>query len=284
MRIVALLQTYNERRYVAGCIEHLRDQGVHVYVIDNESTDETVEIVERYLGRGVVGLETLTRRGGWHAPPQLERKQELAASLDADWLIHLDADERRSSPDPRQSLAEALVAADEAGFNAVNFLDFMFVPTIEAPDHDHPDYEQTMRSYFHYLPQFPNRLTAFKRQDGPVDLTSGLGHRVDFPGLRPSPRNLSMRHYIFLNLAHLREKYEDAGRRPGDGLSSGWRSELSRVRLPSDRQLRHDTAGGQLDGSEPLAHYLFDTGAPLSSDRGNSRAYRIETRRTTAAL
>ena len=44
MRVVALLATYNEERFVGGCIEHLQRQGIETYLIDNESTDATVEI------------------------------------------------------------------------------------------------------------------------------------------------------------------------------------------------------------------------------------------------
>jgi glycosyltransferase involved in cell wall biosynthesis len=263
MRIVALLGTFNEQRFVGDCIEHLHEQGVTTYLIDNQSTDDTVRIAEQYVGRGLIGIETLPRTGGWFLPWQLARKQELANSLDADWLIHLDADERRCSANPRQSLTNALHAADEAGFNAVNFLDFMFVPTVESPDHDHPEYERTMRFYFHYMPVFPNRLNAWKRQDGPVDLISSLGHRVTFAGLRSSPRNLAMRHYIFLSVNQLCEKYERSDFRPSDGNISAWRSDLTRVRLPSRRQLRTYTPGARLDRSDPVGHYLFDTAAKI---------------------
>jgi hypothetical protein len=36
-----MIQVYNERRFIAACIEHLHAQGVEAYVIDNESSDET---------------------------------------------------------------------------------------------------------------------------------------------------------------------------------------------------------------------------------------------------
>lgn len=256
MRIVALVQTYNERRHIARCIEHHRDQGADVYVVDNESTDETIGIVERYLGRGVIGLETLPRRRGRDLRDSLQRKQELACTLDADWLIHLDADERRCSSDPRQSLGDALRVADEAGFNAVNFLEFVFVPTIEAPDHDHPDYERTMRSYYHFLPGYPHRLNAFKRQDGPVDLASSGGHRVAFEGRRLAPRNLSMRHYRFLSLDQFRTKYPDTDELVAPAGHENWdSSRIAPTGLLSERHLRRYRPGEPLDRSEPLTRH-----------------------------
>ena len=54
MRIVAMLQTYNEEVSIGACIEHLHSQGVEVYVLDDGSTDATVAIAERYVGRGVI--------------------------------------------------------------------------------------------------------------------------------------------------------------------------------------------------------------------------------------
>ncbi len=73
-----MLQVYNERRFLPGCIEHLREQGIEVYVIDNESTDDTLEIAQRYLGRGVIGIESLPRAGCFALRVQCKRQEELA--------------------------------------------------------------------------------------------------------------------------------------------------------------------------------------------------------------
>ena len=75
MRIVAMIQVYNNRRVIAACIEHLRGQGVDVYLIDNESTDETVAIAERYLDRGVIDIETLPCRGRFNLKEQCARQE-----------------------------------------------------------------------------------------------------------------------------------------------------------------------------------------------------------------
>jgi glycosyltransferase involved in cell wall biosynthesis len=272
MKIVALLQTFNERRFVANCIEHLNDQGVTVYVVDNQSTDETIEIAERYIGRGVIGIEELPRDGHWDLRRQLERKQQLAADLDADWLMHVDADELHTSPQPGQSLADALRAADELGFNALNFLEFTFVPTAESPDHDHADYEQTMRSYYPFLLRYPHRLNAWKRQDGPVELASSNGHRVDFPGLRMAPRNLCMRHFLFLSIDHAAEKYSrkfPATRQ--DEIDWRIQFDAATIKLPSERMLRRYVPGTPLDRTEPLNYHLPMTG-PLNAGRTRRQA------------
>lgn len=253
-----MLQTYNEQRFIGGCLDHLAEQGISAYLVDNESTDDTVAIAERRLGQNLIGIETLARDGHFALNSQLLRKEELALSLDADWLIHLDADEFRVSPDRGCSLAQAIAQVDEAGFNAVNFLEFIFVPTREAPDHDHPNYVQTMRSYYPVLPQFPHRLNAWKRQDGPVELTHSGGHLVRFPGLRMAPRSMYARHYLFLSVPYAARKFGPKRYAP-DEVARGmhhWRARVtpSKIELPSERDLRTYVADHLLDPSNPYKH------------------------------
>jgi glycosyltransferase involved in cell wall biosynthesis len=259
VRVVAMLQVYNERRFIAGCIEHLHEQGVGVYVIDNESSDDTLAIAESYLGRGVVGIETLERgEDGFVLREQCARQEELAQTLDADWLMHHDADEIRVSPRRGQTLAEAIAEADEAGYNAVNFLEFTFVPTRESPDHDNLDFQHTMLWYYPFLPEFPHRLNTWKRQDDRVQLGT---HKVSFPGLRMAPQSLYLKHYLYLSRDHALEKF--VARRYSSaevaGGLHGWRARLQadQIELPSEAQLRRFTSDDALDSSEPLTRHLL---------------------------
>jgi glycosyltransferase involved in cell wall biosynthesis len=255
VRIVAIIAAYNEEKLIGASLEHLVRQGICAYLIDNGSADRTVAIAERYRGRGLIGIESLPRKGLFSLRAQLERKERLAAELDADWLIHQDVDEFRVTPQRRRSLADALAEADHAGFNAVNFLEFTFVPTRESPDHEHPHFIETMRWYYPFLPRFPHRLTAWKRQDHPVQLSSSAGHRVGFPGLRMAPASLAMRHYLCLSARHALNKF--VGRRydPSE-VTAGWhrwRASLTAERLvfPSQRDLRTYVSDDRLDGSSP---------------------------------
>jgi glycosyltransferase involved in cell wall biosynthesis len=255
LKIVAILQAYNEQRFIGGCLDHLAEQGISAYLIDNESSDDTVAIAERSLSRNLIGIESLARDGHFALRKQLARKEELAQSLDADWLIHLDADEFRVSSQPRSTLAEAIAEADEAGFNAVNFIEFVFMPTREAPDHEHPDFVKTMRSYYPYIPRFPHRLNAWKRQDGPIELAAG-GHLVRFPGLSMSPRSLYSRHYLFLSVAHAARKFGPERYAPEE-VAHGWhrwRVQLNpaKIELHSEADLRGYVADHLLDASEPF--------------------------------
>jgi glycosyltransferase involved in cell wall biosynthesis len=262
MLAVALLATYNEERFIQGCLEHLIAQGVSVYVIDNASTDGTRAIAQGYVGRGVIDVETLPRHGCYTWRPILERKERLAAELEGDWFLHLDADEIRLPPEPGTRLADALARVDAEGFNAVNFMEFTFVPTRETPDHDHPRFAQTMRWYYPYLPSFPNRLNAWKRQDAPVELAWSGGHRVRFPGLKMYPVSFPMKHYLFLSADHARRKYIERTYDAAE-MSAGWHRARAGlrpegIRLQSEQEMRHCGADGRLDPTEPLKkHPLF---------------------------
>jgi glycosyltransferase involved in cell wall biosynthesis len=263
VRAVALLATYNEERFIAGCIEHLVGQGLQVYVIDNCSTDRTAEIAERYLNRGVIGIETFPRAGLFVLRDLLRRKEELAAALDADWFMHADADEIRVSSCSARTLAQAFAQADDMGYNAVNFQEFTFIPTRESPDHDHPRFRETMRWYYPFLPAFPHRLNAWKRQPEPVDLATDAGHRVIFPGRRMYPKSLVLRHYLFLSVEHAIRKY---GQRRHDPVAvangwHGWRERFTpeMIELPSQTELRTYVSDDLLDASEPRKrHYISD--------------------------
>jgi glycosyltransferase involved in cell wall biosynthesis len=263
MRVVALLATYNEERFILRCLEHLFEHGVEVYLIDNSSTDQTVPIAERYLTRGLIGIEHFPRDGIYKWRALLERKQQLASTLDADWLIHVDADEIRLPPRTGRTLVQALADVDRQGFNAVNFLDFTFVPTREAPDHDHPNFQETMRWYYPFQPRFPHKLTAWRRQDGPIELAWSAGHRVRFPGLRMSPESFRMRHYLFVSVPHAISKFVDRCYDEAE-LRAGWhrwRAALQpeMIKLPAQGELRTYLSDDELDPSNPRSRpYLAD--------------------------
>jgi hypothetical protein len=263
VRTVALLAAYNERRFIGPCLEYLTEQGIDAYLIDNCSTDNTVELAERWLGRGLIGIESFPRGEddvfAWWS--LLKRKEELSRELEADWFLHMDPDEVRLPPPSMRTLAEALEVADREGFNAVNFVEFTFVPTIEEPDHDHADFQRTLRTYYPFAPRFPHQLKAWKATD--VDLASTGGHEARFPGLRMYPESLPMKHYLFLSVPHAIEKFVER-RYHQKEVEVGWhrwRATLtaSDIRLPSRSELRVAGPDGRLDPSEPRTrHHLGD--------------------------
>ena len=278
MRVIALLATYNEERFIVDCIEHLAANGVEVYLVDNESTDRTVELARQQLGRGVIGIESFPRDGVYRWRALLERKEELAQELDADWFMHLDADEVRLPPVGAPTLAEAFAEVEARGYNAVNFNEFTFLPTLETPDHDHPRYRETMRWYYPYKTDSLHGLKAWRRpqtgmrrrtlswlggRNGVARLAWSGGHRVRFAGLRVSPTPFKMRHYLFLSAAHAVEKYVQRAYDAAE-VRAGWHQWRARltaeaVRLPSASELRPYESDDTLDPRHPRRrHYVAE--------------------------
>lgn len=262
MRVIALLATYNEERFIDSCLRHLFRHGIEVYLIDNESHDRTMEIAMSYRNQGLVGVETLPRNGVYSWRLILARKEQLASTLKADWFVHLDADEIRLPLVHRTTLSQAIATIDHEGYNAINFMEFSFVPTQENPVHDHAGYLQTMRWYYPFLPSFPNRLNAWKRQNTAIELAWSGGHQVRFPNLRMYPHSFPMRHYLFLSISHAAEKYVRRSYDPLE-IATGWhraRASLRRenIFLQSESELRNYRGDDLLDASEPLKkHPLF---------------------------
>ncbi|SMP50639.1 ABC-type polysaccharide/polyol phosphate transport system, ATPase component [Desulfonatronum zhilinae] len=211
-RVIALLGVRNEAVYMERCLRHLYEQGVQTVIIDNDSTDETTNIARQWLGRGVIGIERFPYPGFYDWRGILEFKAELAASLDADWFIHHDADEVRQSRRPDETLVQALKRLDKAGYTAVDFDEFVFLPLdktgqpLETPPKE-TDYVTGFPLAYYFAPGPRHRINAWKKIDERVDLASHGGHRVAFPGLRLAPEKLILRHYPCLGVRHLVEKY-----------------------------------------------------------------------------
>jgi glycosyltransferase involved in cell wall biosynthesis len=281
MRIVAILASYNEERFIRTCLEHYLQQGIEVYLLDNDSTDKTVEIAKEFAGRHLIGVERIPRNGMYVWRDILLRKEALSDELEADWLIHADPDEIRVAPESGKTLAEAIAEVDREGFNAINFMEYTFLPVRESPDHDHPDFQKSMRWYYPFAQRHPHRLNAWKKQPRrwpgtkgflrelfknrrwgrpSVDLHSSGGHLVDFPGLHPYPIDFKLKHYIVLSLDHAIQKYVKKVFDPKevDG-SHGWRATAKEheYMLPSESQMRLYTTDDELDPVNPLKEHLL---------------------------
>src|SRR6266702_668991 len=125
--VVAIIAAYNEIDIVAHSIAHLLQQQVGVYFIDNWSTDGTFELVRKQFGDRLVGVERFPANATsstFDLYALLKRKEQLAQSINAAWIIHQDADEFRYSPFAGRSLRDGLFVVDQSGYNAVNHVKF----------------------------------------------------------------------------------------------------------------------------------------------------------------
>ena len=279
MKIVAILASYNEQRFIGACLDHYLQQGIHVYLLDNDSTDNTLEIAKQYLGRNLIGIERIPRNGLYQWQKILMRKEELADEIEADWLMHADPDEIRVAPNSSQTLAEAIAEIDKKGYNAVNFMEYTFLPVRESNDHDNAEFQKTMRWYYPFAQRHPHRLNAWKKQNRrwpgmkaflrelvrnhrlppSVNLRDSGGHVIQFPGIKPYPVDFKLKHYIVLSLDHAIQKYVKKSYDPTETGAHGWRATVKEHEflLPSQSQMRLYTSDDELDPTNPLKEHLL---------------------------
>ncbi len=192
----------------------------------------------------------------------LMRKEQLADEIEADWLMHADPDEIRIAPNSSQTLAEALQEVDQKGYNAVNFMEYTFLPVRESPEHDNAEFQKTMRWYYPFAQRHPHRLNAWKKQPrrwpGARRFLSELVHNRalgrsirelaryrrtcdSIRGDQALPVDFKLKHYIVLSLEHAIQKYVKKAFDPKEIAGShGWRATAKEHEflLPSQSQMR----------------------------------------------
>jgi hypothetical protein len=203
--VVALITCYNEADVIAHCVRKLVSQGIGVYLLDNWSTDGTLQEALRFAGPGLIGYEKFPPEGpsAYHElERELKRKEELHDTLGARWYIHQDADEVREAPWPGVSLAEGIRRVDREGYNCIDHLVLEFKPT----DDDFVS-GSDMESRFRYFETDPNpgntlQEKCWKYIGQRIDLAGYAGHSIQFPGKRIYPIPFLLKHYPIRSQTH----------------------------------------------------------------------------------
>jgi glycosyltransferase involved in cell wall biosynthesis len=105
--ISVIVPVRNEARNLPACLESLRDVG-EVYVVDSQSTDETIEVA-RVFGAHVVQFRY---QGGW---PKKRQWALDTLPLRYEWVLLLDADEALT-PELLDELRGVLLRPDIDGY------------------------------------------------------------------------------------------------------------------------------------------------------------------------
>jgi glycosyltransferase involved in cell wall biosynthesis len=205
LHIVALICARNEELHIARCLRDIVSGGIEAILIDHESKDRTVEIARRYLGHGLLSIEHLAWRGCFSLQEQLRRKKQIISQLSHDWVLHVDADEWLCPAGPGTLLADAIERVDQAGFNCINFDEFVFVP-LANEDFSGTDYVRGMTTYYFFAPRQQRLIRAWRRDLG-GDNTAHGGHLLEANQIKLYPQNFILRHYIALSQAHAARKY-----------------------------------------------------------------------------
>ncbi len=261
MKPVAILCLRNEEAYAGRAIRHLIEQGLLVAVIDNGSTDATADIVAGFSSREVIYRGKIEFEGAFGISRILEAKEALAREIGADWIIHHDADEIMHSPVPGETLAEAALRVERSGANAINFHEFVFVPTAADRDFTGRDYVREMLHYYFFQPYYPRLMLMYRSS---LSNLADAGHLVREPGLKVHPQDFIKRHYIALSLAALKRKYRHR-QFPADELAKGWHHnragiDWDPVTLPAVERLKRLVAWNSrdFDTSDPWKQHFWE--------------------------
>ncbi len=92
--VVALLPVFNDARYLPGWLEAVGSHVGSVVALDDGSSDESTTILERSQLVEVLLRVDPSSKQGWDEPANRERLVTAGQSLEAEWFVAFDADER----------------------------------------------------------------------------------------------------------------------------------------------------------------------------------------------
>jgi glycosyltransferase involved in cell wall biosynthesis len=204
--IAAVVCARNEELHIQRCINDFVRDGVEVILIDHDSDDATRKIAEAFVGHGLLSIERLPWVGRFALEEQLAMKNEIIGRLPHDWVVHADADEWLRPPVGFRSFSEAIREVDSAGFNCVNFSEFVFVPRAHE-NFVGRNYTKEMLTYYFFEPARPRLMRVWRRDLHATNLSAG-GHVLSSAGeLRLFPKDFILRHYIVLSHSHAVAKF-----------------------------------------------------------------------------
>lgn len=198
--VQAIITGHNEEDVIYHVVNNLIENGIMVVYIDDNSTDNTLEIVKQ--NPYVITFTSDLPKNEYHWKKLLQQKEDICKRHEdsVSWFIHADADEFRECPFA-DNLRDGIEIVDKLGYNAIDFKLFSFHPTDEdfIPGED-------VRNYIKYYDtEWDNvgfQIKAWKNQKCFVDLASSGGHHVDFPDRNVFPISFILRHYPIRSTQH----------------------------------------------------------------------------------
>lgn len=208
VKTLAIITLFNERDIIIHVIDHLLEQGLDVYIIDNWSKDGSYEIIKSKGYDERVKIERYpkvdSKQYDWTT--LLNRVTEVAKqNKQYDWIMHNDADEIRSSPWAGVSLASAISFVDASGYNSIDFTVFDFRPTIDG-------YDGSIKPQIFFTHgEFGNRPGHFVqiklwKNNSTANLVKSGGHHVYVENQKIFPLKFFLGHYPLRSNIQAREK------------------------------------------------------------------------------
>jgi SAM-dependent methyltransferase len=196
-KVAAIIHCFNEVDILSEVVRHLVGQGIQVYLFDNWSMDGTWELAQQLEREGILAcLDRYPEKpvDEYQWAKLLKHTEDVASTIDADWVIHQDADELRYCPWPNTTLAEGISWIDSLGYSAIDFtvIDFRFLTNskVEAgPYESSLNHFQFGRRDGHFV-----QIKAWKSRQKVALVDSG-GHEAVFEDRRIFPLKFLTKHY-----------------------------------------------------------------------------------------
>ncbi|MEI7981767.1 MAG: glycosyltransferase family 2 protein [Bacteroidota bacterium] len=248
LKITAVIAVRNEAKYLPTTLRFLSDHKISIIILDHGSTDGTDKILESFHG-SIIRKIQIPYKGYFSLTDQINEKSAIIETVDTDWVIHQDADEVLESPEPGESLREGIERIASEGCNAINFNEFVFIPTRSTPSYEEGDFYHSMLQYY-FFENKPFRLMRAWKKSQDIQLSDG-GHKLSSgKPLIFTDKNFNLRHYIVLSKEHAMKKYNQRKFSQED-LDKGWhrkRLEIPKeLSLPDEKFLKRLPSSGSKD-------------------------------------
>jgi glycosyl transferase family 2 len=242
MKIVAIICVRNELVYLREVIPYLKNENIDVILIDNESIDDTLDVMSGAEYANILHVEKLPFNGRFDLAAQLNAKRAEIEGVDADWIIHQDADEILQSPTEWGGLRRHIELADSRGFNVLNFNEMVMLPANPKVD----DFVRNNSNYYFFEPRPLRLMRAWKKAANLVNSQSA-GHVLE-GDVVVYPERMLLKHFIVRSQQHAFEKYLGRIFASSD-LEKGWHG--NRLRF-NEKNLIIPTCGPELHSLEDV--------------------------------
>lgn len=230
LSICAVIAVRNEFSYLGVLLPLLAAQNIDVVIIDNDSSDNSYDLYSLYENSPIIGVENLPYTGLFSLSEQLAKKKEVCSTLQHDWLIHQDADEVLEHYQQGLTLRDAIEEANDSGFNAMNFEEFVFLPE-SGEDYDGKNYYQELLRYY-FFERHKNALNRVWKRTAGLDNGHLGGHVLSGDNIKMFPKNHILRHYIALNEVRVKKKYKERVFAEEE-LGRGWHKDRFNIKIKS---------------------------------------------------
>ena len=194
MKLVGMIPVFNEEDIIEEVIKFHLSQGLELVILDNGSTDNSYEICRKYLGNGVLKLERYQSKF-FRGHVIFRILYDIALTTSPDWIVLIASDEFLESGIKDFRFKDAILKANNEGYNLIQFDRFDFFMT----DKDNEFAKETRKKLIYYSYQDDFLYRAWKYFPGIIANYTSCHYPI-FPvghQYKISPTKLVLRHYIF---------------------------------------------------------------------------------------